>query len=211
MELDAFDCSGLIPDPALADFLTEQGDLPTAWRLCERADWLLLLATAAGVPRPVIVSIACDLIEDVARARAGALLSEGVGAEAWQLAKLWSRGVASSRECWAAGFRAKRHDGATDLDAACAEVALACDGDAALAYYTDQAHAARAVGLLDGTLDLAERVRARLRIADVAAGLMRRALTSLPPERASVLPAHDSTPPAVVSRSGLRDAQAITH
>ncbi len=207
------DFASLIPDEPLAQFLRDAGSLDLAWRSCPRADWLVQLATSAGHPRESLVALACDLIEDVAR-HAGGSLGDGAGPDAWRLAKQWSRGASTARECWASGFRASRTESPTHLERACASVAFACDAEAALGYYAERGHAAESVRhatrAATDTSGLATWIRQRLAVHDVRAGLMRRSVRgSIPPGNAPVLPAHDSERPRAISPSTLESLRRV--
>lgn len=156
-----------------------------AWESCDRPEWLVLMATNAGLERAQLVAIACDVIE---RAR-GATQRELP--EAWSLAKSWCRGQVDGRTCWAAGFRAnttakQSHD---PFGLASAAAAFACDADADHGYYTSRAHASEAVRIIWEHVDeraqeqLMAHVRRRLDGEAVRVGLeqMARRETTPPP------------------------------
>lgn len=156
-----------------------------AWESCERPEWLVLMATNAGLERAQLVAIACDVIE---RAR-GAVQRELP--EAWSLAKSWCRGQVDGRTCWAAGFRANTvaKQSRDPFGLAAAAAAFACDSDADHGYYTSRAHASEAVRIMSEHVDedvrdqLMAHVRRRLDGDAVRVGLerMARRETTPPP------------------------------
>lgn len=171
--------------PALRSWAESSDSWLDAWENCERPEWLVLMATNAGLDRVQLVAVACDVIE---RAR-GALQRDLP--EAWSLAKSWSRGQVDGRTCWAAGFRAntvaKQNNDPLGLAAAAA--AFACDGDADHGYYSSRAHASEAVRIISEHVDaelrsqLMAHVRRRLDREQVRVGLqgMARRETTPPP------------------------------
>ncbi|MBX3248630.1 MAG: hypothetical protein KF901_15745 [Myxococcales bacterium] len=146
-----------------------------AWEGCGRPEWLVALATSAGVDRFALVAVICDVIE---RARLATELPE-----AFQLAKGWTRGQVDGRACWAAGFRAmelarRAPDARVRVAArAAAAAAFACDADADEGYYASRGHAVEAVQIAASGLDanerslLASHVRRRISAESVLRGL----------------------------------------
>lgn len=158
-----------------------------AWEGCGRPEWLIALATSAGVDRFALVAVICDVIE---RAHLAGELPE-----AFQLAKGWTRGQVDGRACWAAGFRAmelarRAPDSHVRIAArAAAAAAFACDAEADEGYYTSRGHAVEAVQIAASALDsnersvLASHVRRRISAESVYRGLqgLAKRRSSVPP------------------------------
>ena len=122
--------------PEAVKWIGKRGAM-TAWRDCNRADWMLWAAGKFGIDQKLIVLCACDIAETVLK-----YVPEGEDrpAKAIQTSRNWCNGTATKRECRAAAYAAY----AAAYDAAAAAAAAAADAayaDAAAAAY-DAADAA---------------------------------------------------------------------
>ena len=163
------------------------GRFEDAWGSCDRPEWMVAMAIAAGLARPAVVAVACECIERAGRGRSLP--------EALHIAKSWTRGSTDGRTCWAAGFRASSEAAAERAPAvrallqASAAAAFACDDEADAGYYASRAHAAEAVQhaaalRVDERAALSDYIRRRLSGVEVERGLLelaRRATTPPPP------------------------------
>jgi hypothetical protein len=153
----------LYPCAPAVEWLGER-DLETAWSECERGDWMLWLATRAGVDRRLLVQAACDCAETALQ-----YVPEGEERPrvAVETARAWCRGEATLEEVREAAYA---DDDAAYADAADA-AAYAADAAAAAAYAADAADAAAYAAYaarLDSLRRSADLVRARISAADVA-------------------------------------------
>ena len=118
--------------PEAVKWIGKRGAM-TAWRDCNRADWMLWAAGKFGIDQKLIVLCACDIAETVLK-----YVPEGEDrpAKAIQTSRNWCNGTATKREC-----RAAATDAAAAYAAAYAAADAAADADAAA--YADAYAAAR--------------------------------------------------------------------
>ena len=108
-------------------------DSYTAWRSCQRGDWLLWVAAKLGVARPLIVLAACDCAELLLKHVPSGELRPRAAIEA---ARRWCAGEADSAEVGSAARSARA------AAYAAAYAAYAADAARAAAYAADGAYAA---------------------------------------------------------------------
>ena len=139
--------------PEAVKWIGKRGAM-TAWRDCNRADWMLWAAGKFGIDQKLIVLCACDIAETVLK-----YVPEGEDrpAKAIQTSRNWCNGTATKRECRAAAYAA--YDAAYDAAAAAADAAYAA-AYAAYAYADAYADAARKQSLAEQ----ADLVKARIPI-----------------------------------------------
>jgi len=152
-------------DPSFCAWAADRDDLEAVWRECDRPDWLVALATRAGVERPVVVRAAGECVA-LAQSELGQAEHEAVA-----LARRWAEGDAHGAACWAAGCRASQNARTAKdprraaASRAAAAIGFACDADADDSYYASRCHAAEATGLASScapNLRLAAVVRERI-------------------------------------------------
>src|SRR6266850_1365035 len=128
-------------------FAETQPDINTAWKNCERADWMLWLA-AHTLPRPLVVQLACDCAEtSLDFIRDGSTLTTAIFA--LHIAREWAEGredletVRGARAAAAAAASAAASaDAYASAYAAAADAAAAAAAAAAADAYADAAAAA---------------------------------------------------------------------
>jgi len=106
--------------------------LKTAWRDCNRADWMLWLAARSNVDKKLIVLAACDCAETALKY---VPKGENRPAMAIQTSRNWCAGTATEQDC---------RNAAAYAAAATAAAAAAADADAYAAAYAAYAAAAAA-------------------------------------------------------------------
>lgn len=109
---------------------SQSGSAYDLWRRCDRGDWLLWLASRAGVDRRLVVLSACDCVEPVL---AYVPCDDDRPRVAIETARRWARGEATIDDVCAAydAARAAAADAADAADAAAYDAARAVAADAA--------------------------------------------------------------------------------
>ena len=101
--------------------------LKTAWRDCNRADWMLWLAARSNVDKKLIVLAACDCAETALKY---VPKGENRPAMAIQTSRNWCAGTATEQDCRNAAAAAYAAAAAAYAAAAAAYAADAADADA---------------------------------------------------------------------------------
>ncbi len=147
--------------PEAVEWVVRRG-IKTAWRDCERGDWMLWLAGRLDIDRKLLVLAACDCAETALQ-----YVPEGEDrpAKAIQTARNWCNGTASLQEVQVAAYAAYAAD-AADAAAYAANASYA-------AYAADAADAAYAAAYAAARKGCADLVRKRIPVEIIEAAFFK--------------------------------------